>query len=259
MSLEWMGRVWAMDFESSPRKLVALVIADCHNAETGQCNPGPAYIAKRTNLNIGNVRKHLAMLAEQGLLRRPYPGGNWVLVDAQNCASDVHPDAQNCASDAQNCASTRAKLRVETRKTARTIGKESEVESEVEPNYAHSDSLALAAVVPKQRARDVLMDTVFEVCGLEYADVPKSAMSGYAKCVHELRAIDATPADVAERSAVYRRLYSGAVLTPRALVSQWAKLRPGTEDARSAGMGRGALGQSKSAVDAVRARVAGAR
>lgn len=85
-----------------------------------------------------------------------------------------------------------------------------------------------AAPAPKPRKRDDLFDAVMEACGLDYADVPKTAMSGYAKRVHELRDVGATPEEVHLRARVYRKLYPGAALTPHALAMQWAKCKPKT-------------------------------
>lgn len=126
-----MGHVWAADFGGAARKLVALVIADCHNGETGQCNPGAPYIARRTNLSVGNVRKHLAALVEDGFFERD-DDGNWTLM--------LDDDAHQCAQDAHQCARGRAPVRAGTRTGARVIRKEPEVEPEEEPTAAPAAS-----------------------------------------------------------------------------------------------------------------------
>lgn len=83
-----------------------------------------------------------------------------------------------------------------------------------------------AAPAPKPRKRNELFDAVMAACGLDYAETTKTAMSGYAKRVNELKDVGATPDEVHTRAAVYRRLYPGAALTPHALANQWAKCKP---------------------------------
>jgi len=62
---------WAWEQEvSSSEKFVLLCLSDCHNADTGQCNPSVAYVARKTGLNRKTVLKSLKSLNEQGLLTR---------------------------------------------------------------------------------------------------------------------------------------------------------------------------------------------
>ena len=60
---------WEVDIPSS-EKLVLLCLSDCHNADTGQCNPSVSYIAKKTSLDRKTVLKSLRSLSDREILSR---------------------------------------------------------------------------------------------------------------------------------------------------------------------------------------------
>ncbi len=60
---------WEVDIPSS-EKLVLLCLSDCHNADTGQCNPSVSYIAKKTSLDRKTVLKSLRSLNDRKILSR---------------------------------------------------------------------------------------------------------------------------------------------------------------------------------------------
>ena len=60
---------WEVDIPSS-EKLVLLCLADCHNADTGQCNPSVSYIATKTSLDRKTVLKSLRSLNDREILSR---------------------------------------------------------------------------------------------------------------------------------------------------------------------------------------------
>lgn len=59
---------WEQDVSSVTQKAILLCIADCHNDDTGQCNPSAPYIAKKTKCNIKTVYKAIKELADSGFL-----------------------------------------------------------------------------------------------------------------------------------------------------------------------------------------------
>lgn len=62
---------WAWEVEvPSSEKLVLLCLADCHNADTGQCNPSVNYICKKTSLDRKTILKSLKVLSDQEVLSR---------------------------------------------------------------------------------------------------------------------------------------------------------------------------------------------
>ena len=62
---------WAWEVEvPSSEKLVLLCLADCHNADTGQCNPSVNYICKKTSLDRKTILKSLKLLNDKNWLSR---------------------------------------------------------------------------------------------------------------------------------------------------------------------------------------------
>ena len=62
---------WAWEVEvPSSEKLVLLCLSDCHNADTGQCNPSVSYISKKTSLDRKTVLKSLRSLNDREILSR---------------------------------------------------------------------------------------------------------------------------------------------------------------------------------------------
>ena len=62
---------WAWEVEvPSSEKLVLLCLADCHNADTGQCNPSVNYICKKTSLDRKTILKSLRLLNDKNWLSR---------------------------------------------------------------------------------------------------------------------------------------------------------------------------------------------
>ena len=63
--------LWAWEVEvPSSEKLVLLCLSDCHNADTGQCNPSVSYISKKTSLDRKTVLKSLRSLNDREILSR---------------------------------------------------------------------------------------------------------------------------------------------------------------------------------------------
>ncbi len=61
MSIKAIAWAWDQDLPAVP-KMVLLALGDCHNNETGQCNPRVKYLAKKAGLAESTVTKHLAAL-----------------------------------------------------------------------------------------------------------------------------------------------------------------------------------------------------
>ncbi len=61
---------WAMDqkVKTPLEKLVLLILADCHNAETGACFPSLPFIAGRASCTTRGVIKAIESLEKQGLI-----------------------------------------------------------------------------------------------------------------------------------------------------------------------------------------------
>lgn len=67
MSFAAQGWAWAQTLPA-PQKMVLLGLADCHNGETGQCNPSMKYLAEKCGVSRSSVIRHLAALEVMALI-----------------------------------------------------------------------------------------------------------------------------------------------------------------------------------------------
>lgn len=88
----------------------------------------------------------------------------------------------------------------------------------------------LAPAEPTRR-RDDLWDAVMAASAVDPSSIPASARGAYNKAVKSLRDVGATASEVMARSAVYRRRWPDASLTPTALARRWAECDPNTQHA----------------------------
>lgn len=81
---------WEQRLPSSVDKLVLLCLSDCHNADTGQCNPSVNYISDKTGLNTKTVPVSLKRLKGLGLIgweNRPGTSRDFTLNLGENAPS----------------------------------------------------------------------------------------------------------------------------------------------------------------------------
>lgn len=75
-----------------------------------------------------------------------------------------------------------------------------------------------------QIRRDLVWEALVAVCGMDPASITKTARGQLNRACSELKAVGATPDDIAERAAVYRQVFAGMSLTASALVKHWPQL-----------------------------------
>ena len=59
-----------MKVENTHQKMVLIVLADCHNAESGRCDPSIEFIAEKSFMSRRTVERALVRLEELGLVTR---------------------------------------------------------------------------------------------------------------------------------------------------------------------------------------------
>jgi hypothetical protein len=74
------------------------------------------------------------------------------------------------------------------------------------------------------KPRDELFEALVDVVGWNTSELTKAARGKINAALKELRAVGATPAEIRARAQRYRRMHSGATLTPNALAAWWAAL-----------------------------------
>lgn len=77
------------------------------------------------------------------------------------------------------------------------------------------------------RPRDLLWDAVMFACEIDPDTISASARGAYNRAIRDLRAINATPEQVAEKAAGWRRSWSAVTMTPTALARRWSEIPTG--------------------------------
>lgn len=83
-----------------------------------------------------------------------------------------------------------------------------------------------ATKTPKPRKQDPVWDTILAVCGIDPANIPRTARGAYNVAARDLRELEATPEQITNRARTYRRKWPEASLTPTALARRWAECAP---------------------------------
>lgn len=87
-----------------------------------------------------------------------------------------------------------------------------------------TDTSTLGAKTRRQRPPDPIWDALVEALRIDVKQLTTTARGAVNRAVAELRAVEATPQQIAERAHAYRRTYPNTSLTPSALVKHWAQL-----------------------------------
>ena len=69
--MSFQAMTWAVEkrCSSAGQKLVLLMLANCANHQTGQCNPSHKNLAKECSMGISTLKGHIAALEKAGFLR----------------------------------------------------------------------------------------------------------------------------------------------------------------------------------------------
>lgn len=83
---------------------------------------------------------------------------------------------------------------------------------------------------PAKRPRDVLFETIAEVCGIDWQNLTRSARGSLNRAVAEIRPLwDGTEQQVRRKAAEYRGRMPDAVLSANALAKWWPSLNGSVE------------------------------
>jgi hypothetical protein len=94
-------------------------------------------------------------------------------------------------------------------------------------NESHRNESHTLATASRERPRDLLFETIAELCGYNLTALTRTARGRLNAAVKELRDINATPDQVREVVRAYRRTYPDATVTPQAITGNWAAMATG--------------------------------
>jgi hypothetical protein len=93
---------------------------------------------------------------------------------------------------------------------------------ELEPKNENQELLAATPKEPIPKPKDLLFETVAEVCGINLTNMTRSARGQLNRATKELRDIQATTEQIHAKAKAYRTQYPNATLTPTALTKHWS-------------------------------------
>ena len=145
MSIKAMNWATAMRGISMPQKLCLMILADCHNAERGQCNPKVEHIAEVACGSVRSIKSALIALDEAGLIsrNRGFSTGYFYTLHLGKSAPDARAPSAPMDISAESARATDAPNKV---RQMHVIGAadapnhyiEPELEPEVEPEQQKS-------------------------------------------------------------------------------------------------------------------------
>lgn len=198
--------VWDNADVEGTELLTLLVIAD-HASDDGTDSwPGIATIARKTRRSERRVQEAIQQLAKKGLI-------------------DVEVNAGGNAKTPNQQRPNRYTVRMQgVRSTAPQTSSRGEVERE---SGVRSTAPKPSLKQPSKNKRtDELWNAMIQACGYDPADITTSVRGRINKSLKELREVNATADQIIAAGNQYRRMYPNFALTPNAMVSNWAQLRP---------------------------------
>lgn len=233
-------------------RAVLVVIADAANSDGEHAHPGLDNIVAQSLYSRSQVLKTTAELEEAGWIRtveRAAPGRATVFDVLMDRVSDGDPsrvpiedlsdaptglaeEANGSRGEGQRVSkSPSAPITtsgVVTRGTAAPVPGARPVLALATPSDGLSPLQRALAVtggaVVKPKARDEVWDAVMEACDIDQAAISKSARGAYNAAVRDLKAMGATPEQIAVKAANWLRYWSTVTITPTALVRRWAEI-----------------------------------
>lgn len=129
-------------------------------------------------------------------------------------------------SDRQRIARKRAAEKPGKSTVSRVVAVSSVLSQDVaEVAHREADGDREAKDIRAPAARDLLFETVAEVCGLDWKTLTKSERGRLNKACSDIRPLNPSPDDVRAHAAAYRKKYGHEVeLTPTALAANWSQV-----------------------------------
>ena len=221
MSIAALNWAWSQECPNASAKLVLLALADKAN-DDGECWPGLDHIAAMAGISTRQVSSHLGSLVDAGLIvvkrNRSSLGRLGKNVYHLKCTS-----GSTLPMD-QRKSTSGSTLPVEPSTigspASSTIGSVLPV---IKQPTKSNPKKTLATGKPSRKP-DLIFEKLVDVCGLNLAELTKSARGPLNKAAAELREVGASPEGIEARARVYRQRWPDMELTPSSLAKHYAQL-----------------------------------
>lgn len=210
---------WVLDAPISDRACRLYAILSRYADAVGYAWPSRRTLAERLGRSVDALDRAMRELVDMGMVTvapRYTDAGdrtsNGYTIARMRPATMPVGSRTNAATGSRTNAATGGR---DSAALMRTIGNENQGE--------HGGAVTGTAPV---RARDDVWDAMLAVCGIDPTQITKASRGAYNRAAADLRTIAATPHDIAERAAVFRRRWPDASLTPTSLVRRWPECDP---------------------------------
>lgn len=227
--------------EARRQRAVLVVIADAANSDGEHAHPGLDNMVAGSLYSRAQVLKTTAELEEAGWIRtveRAAPGRATVFDVLMNRVSerdlsrvperDPSPAPTGLVSAPNGSQNGAQRVSESAIAPITTSGVVTKGTSAPVPGAGLSPldrALAVTSTPTRSgRSRDLLWEAVLDACGIDQAQITKSARGAYNAAVRDLRSMGATPEQVAVKAENWRRHWSAVTLTPTALARRWAEI-----------------------------------
>lgn len=210
------------DVSAADGKFVLLMLAN-HADEDGYCWPSVKRLASECGMAERTVKTHLARLVELGYIsreRRHRKNGSRTSDGYQLLFERQGAESAPCTQDdskVQICPT----LGANSAPPEPSVNPQRELDTPTVVSSSSGDEKK-PAKPPKQRKRNETWDALAAVCGEPGGE---TEASDFGKTVKELRAIDATIAEIADFPRWWSQTFRGAPLTHRCYRMHFGKYR----------------------------------
>lgn len=289
MSVDCSTWVWRSSRSEGTDRLVLLAIADQAGSDGLDAWPSIATIAQRCRVSTRTVQRSIAALVELGELevgmqaggpdriRRDRRPNLYALPLVAGCHLDVPSSGDDGTAEPRDDGVTEQSRgdahdvprrpdgvtpmtgRGDTRdadgvtpvtERGDTVVTQTVHEPSIEPSAEPSIAPTPSDAGKRQRRRDVLAETVAQVCGIDLGRMTRSARGGFNRALKDLRDAGADPPAVEIAARIYRHRWR-VPLTPPALAKHWPQL---TVDALRADVSEPTLPRMAGAIARAEAR-----
>lgn len=240
MSLPALGYAIAQEAGSPTRKLVLIALAECHNGETGRCDPGIAHLRRLTELGERAIRTALAGLADDGIIGRERKRGSHGHLGTYRYTFPGLPARAAARQPASDAARQPAPGAAQNQEENLEPGR-GEPGNTLAPAAREYDPLKGTKIDGRNLPFDALAGETHADVDIEGGKIAVALKVIRRACVRDwpvIESLDAKSAEafiateIAVRAQQYRERWPEIELTPTALASNWSRVttaRPGRD------------------------------
>lgn len=204
---------WAWDLDMPPvEKLVLLAIADHTNDQDNTCWPSFTHLQKKTGLSRPTISRKIEWLVSKHVLAK---------IGQKYQATLYQLNISGKPSLLVNQINWLKPEQKWLTPLTEVVNVRTQVVNLVNPNHKEPSLTIIEPSLRGARPRDLIWETIIDVCGLQDKKTTKSERGAWNSAVKELKDAGATPEEIKHRAQCFQQLWPGISMTPTALARRW--------------------------------------